>query len=129
MTRWIDAGTEADVRRRKVVVPLDGGESALVLFHDGRFAAFSNVCVHRQKLLERGVILNGRLICPGHQWAFDLDSGWEAKMERCQPMYDVRVADGVVQIDLDSRALRVGPDAGPCPSPDDPAPDDPAPLG
>ncbi len=108
MSTWVAVGSVADVRRRrKVVVPVGEDESVLVVAHDETFSAFSNVCIHRRKLLERGVLLNGRLVCPGHQWAFDLATGWESKMERCQPMYDVRVAAETVEVDLDSRATRV----------------------
>lgn len=116
VSEWVEAGTIAEVRRRRktvLAVPgaIDDGvtpaESVLVLWTDDGPRAFSNVCIHRQKLLERGVTLNGRLVCPGHQWAFDLDTGWESKMQRCQPMYDVRVEDDIVQVDLASRAARV----------------------
>lgn len=132
MSEWADVGPVAEVRRRrKVVIPAgdaatgEAPDTVLVLAVDDGFRAFGNVCVHRRKLLERGVILTGRLICPGHQWAFDLDDGWEATMQRCQPMYDVRIdvrpgAGGdavevpveVVQVDLASRTLR-HPEADP----------------
>ena len=45
-------------------------------------------------------MLNGKLVCPGHQWAFALDSGWEAIKEECQPMFPVRVVDGIVEVDV-----------------------------
>ena len=52
-------------------------------------------------------MLNGKLVCPGHQWAFALDSGWEAIKEECQPMFPVRVVDGIVEVDV------TVPDSGP----------------
>ncbi len=57
---------------RKVVVDVDGREM-LVLAHDGAFYAFDNICIHRERELAKGVVLNGKLVCPGHQWAFALD--------------------------------------------------------
>ena len=36
----------------------------------------------------------GQVICPGHQWAFDLDDRIEEGQDRCQPTYPVRVEDG-----------------------------------
>jgi hypothetical protein len=42
-------------------------------------------------------------VCPGHQWSFELGTGWEAKMGRCQPIYDVKVEDGMVSVDAASR--------------------------
>ena len=66
-----------------------------------------NICIHKQRPMLKGVILRDRLVCPGHQWAFELESGWEAVKEECQPTYDVRVTDdGVVEVDLDSKCAR-----------------------
>jgi nitrite reductase (NADH) small subunit len=48
-------------------------------------------------------------VCPGHQWAFDLQTGWEAIKQECQPTYRVRVDGDVVQVDAASRAVLVRP--------------------
>lgn len=106
---WIDVGAADEVRRRrKVVVTYEGGE-ILVLSHDGAVHAFENLCVHRQRPLARGVVLNGRIVCPGHQWAFDLATGWEAVKGECQPTFAVKVEDGRVLVDTASRARRGAP--------------------
>ena len=71
-SHWVDVGTIAEVtKRRKVVVDV-GDEQIFVLAHDGDFFALQNICIHRQRELSKGVVLNGRIVCPGHQWAFDL---------------------------------------------------------
>jgi nitrite reductase (NADH) small subunit len=106
---WIDVGTAADVAKRKKVVLEAGGRQVLVLAHDGAFYAFDNICIHRQRELSRGVILNGRLICPGHQWAFELGTGWESIKQECQPTYAVRVDGDVVQVDVASRSATPEP--------------------
>jgi nitrite reductase (NADH) small subunit len=105
-SEWVDVGDHAElVKRRKVVVE-HGDHTVFVLLHDGAVRAFENVCIHKQRELSKGVILNGRIICPGHQWAFELESGWEAKMERCQPTFDVEITDGRVLVDLASAPER-----------------------
>jgi nitrite reductase (NADH) small subunit len=97
---WVTAGAVDDVaKRKKVVLDVDGHE-VLVLAHDGAFYGFANRCIHKDRELAKGVVLNGKLVCPGHQWAFALDTGWEAVKEQCQPTYPVRVLDGVVQVDV-----------------------------
>jgi nitrite reductase (NADH) small subunit len=97
---WVAAGEAVAVgKARKVVIEVDGHE-VLVLSHDGAFYAFANRCIHKQRELAKGVVLNGKLVCPGHQWAFALDSGWEAIKEECQPTYPVRVVDGTVEVDV-----------------------------
>jgi len=96
--RWIDVAAVADLTaKRKLVVDVDG-TAVLVLWHDERPFAFQNLCIHRDRELSKGVILNGKLVCPGHQWAFVLDSGWEAVKQQCQPTFAVRVRDDRVEL-------------------------------
>ncbi|HEX6418965.1 MAG TPA: Rieske (2Fe-2S) protein [Acidimicrobiales bacterium] len=103
---WIDvAGAEELRRRRKIVVPHGDGE-ILVLMHEGAAYAFDNTCIHRQRPLVKGVVLNGRLVCPGHQWAFDLATGCESVKGECQPTYAVKVEGGRVLVDPGSRSRR-----------------------
>ena len=97
---WVQAGDVAAITKsRKAVIEVDGYE-VLVLAHEGNLYAFQNRCIHKQRELAKGVVLNGKLVCPGHQWAFALDSGYEAVKEECQPMFPVRVVDGIVEVDV-----------------------------
>jgi nitrite reductase (NADH) small subunit len=106
-SNWVDVGSVADVaKRRKVVIDV-GDEQIFVIAHEGGFYALQNICIHRQREISKGVVLSGRIVCPGHQWAFDLQTGWESVKHECQPTYRVRVEDGVVQVDAASRAVLV----------------------
>ena len=97
---WVTAGDAAAITKaRRVVLDVDG-QQVLVVAHDGEFYAFDNICMHKQRELHKGVVLNGKLVCPGHQWAFALGTGWEAVKECTQPVYAVRVTDGVVEVDV-----------------------------
>ncbi len=97
---WISVGDAQTVAKaRKTVIEVEGYE-VLVLAHDDNLYAFQNRCIHKQRELAKGVVLNGKLVCPGHQWAFALDSGYEAVKEECQPMFPVRVVDGIVEVDV-----------------------------
>ena len=61
---WVVVGTAADIiERRKMVIEIDGRQ-ILVLAHDGAFFAFDNICVHRKRVLSKGVILNDKIVCP-----------------------------------------------------------------
>ncbi len=100
---WLEVGTTADVAKRKRVLVDNGDTPIVVIAHEGSFYALDNICIHKQRELVKGVVLNGRIVCPGHQWSFELGTGWEASMGRCQPIYDVKVEDGVVLVDNDSR--------------------------
>jgi hypothetical protein len=46
-----------------------------------------------------------RLVCPGHQWAYELGTGWEAVREQCQPVYDVVLDGDMVFVDTASRRV------------------------
>ncbi|AUH42250.1 Rieske (2Fe-2S) protein [Streptomyces sp. CMB-StM0423] len=96
MSEWTRVAELTDVsRRRKKLVAL--GEERVALFYaDGDVFAFRDACVHKGKSLARGTVLHGRVVCPGHQWAFDLRTGQADDREECQPRYEVRVADGGV---------------------------------
>lgn len=118
--RWVGVGRLDDVTRRKKFVVADGTDQIVVVAHAGCVYALDNVCIHKERELVKGVVLRDRLVCPGHQWAFELGSGWEAVKELCQPTYTVRVTDaGDVEVDVASRRVASGPSA---PS-DPPAPD------
>lgn len=106
MSLWMDiAGVDELRRRRKVVVRHDDVD-ILVLLHDGVPYAFDNTCIHKGRGLDKGVILNGRLVCPGHQWSFDLGTGCEAVKGECQPTFEVKIEDDRVLVDVSSRAVR-----------------------
>lgn len=108
---WVTAGdARALAKAKRTVVEVDGHQ-VLVLAHDGGFYAFANRCIHRDRELAKGVVLNGKLVCPGHQWAFALDTGWEAIKEQCQPVYPVRLVDGIVEVDVQFDASSIGPPA------------------
>ncbi len=106
---WHLVGTVADVTKRRKVVLTIAGRQVLVLAHDGGFFAFDNICVHRDRELSKGVVLNGKLVCPGHQWAFELGTGWESVKHECQPTHAVRTEG-------DDVFVLVSP--GPWPAPD-----------
>jgi nitrite reductase (NADH) small subunit len=109
---WVDVGDLAEVTKRKKFVVDHDGHPIVVVVHRGDVFAMDNICIHKERELVRGVVLGDRLVCPGHQWSFQLGTGWEAKMERCQPVYDVRVVDGRVEIDVESRRVLSEPPCG-----------------
>lgn len=99
MTDWVEAGpVDRLAKERKRVVRV-GDVDVLVLWHEGAPHALANLCVHKERELARGTIFSGRIVCPGHQWAFDLDTGWCREKEEHQPVYRVKVEDDLVWID------------------------------
>ena len=102
---WVEAGTVDEIRRaRKRVVDADG-TPVVVVWHEDAVYALDDICIHKQRELHKGVILHGRLVCPGHQWAYDLATGYCRERERCQPVHSVRVEDGVVWVNSEAAPI------------------------
>jgi nitrite reductase (NADH) small subunit len=102
---WIAVATTKDLaRRRKLRVEFEGGAVALFQSAD-RIYAMADVCIHQQRSLSKGTLLNGKVVCPGHQWQFDLETGFEEDQDRCQPTYPVRVDGDTVYVSRTPRAF------------------------
>ncbi|WP_308816328.1 Rieske (2Fe-2S) protein [Pseudonocardia alni] len=102
-TRWVATVPFADLaRRRRLRVEVDGRPVALFLAGD-RVVALDDVCIHKGRSLARGVLWQGRVVCPAHQWAFDPVTGRADGRDECQPVHDVRVVDGVIHVDARPR--------------------------
>ncbi|MFL5801100.1 MAG: Rieske (2Fe-2S) protein, partial [Roseiflexaceae bacterium] len=54
------------------------GMELVVLKCKGTIAVFQGVCPHQGTLLAGGSVDNGVLVCSGHGWRFDCDSGQKA---------------------------------------------------
>jgi nitrite reductase (NADH) small subunit len=81
----------------KMVVTV--GETELFLvWHDDQPRALENTCIHRQRRISEGFLFNGRAVCPGHQWSFDLVTGYCKEREKSQPTWHATIADGRVLV-------------------------------
>ncbi|CAI8713396.1 aromatic ring-hydroxylating oxygenase subunit alpha [Pseudomonas sp. IT-P291] len=73
---WILVGVTSDVPEPGDVSTLDIGKSSILLVRDDdeQVQAFRNVCRHRgARLKQAGKSTVGMLVCPYHQWTYDLD--------------------------------------------------------
>jgi nitrite reductase (NADH) small subunit len=96
--QWIAVATTKDLaRRRKLRVELGGVAVALFQAADEIYA-LADVCIHQDRSLSKGTLLHGKVVCPGHQWQFDLETGYEEDQDRCQPTYPVRVDGDTVYL-------------------------------
>ena len=72
---WVHVAEMKDLARRKrKQVEVRGCPIALFLVDDEVFAV-DDVCIHQERSLAKGTLLNGQVICPGHQWKFDPRTG------------------------------------------------------
>ena len=82
---------------------IEVGDKEIALFnYKGDFYAIDNTCPHRGSPLGEGRIEEGILICPGHEWRFELKSGWcPQNPELSTEIYPVKVHEGKVYVRLE----------------------------
>lgn len=97
---WRPVGSENELRRRRTAVVEGPAGAVAVFWNDGSPCALANTCVHRKRELSRGTIFQGRVICPGHQWAFDLETGYCMERERTQPLFRVVSRGDTIYVDV-----------------------------
>jgi nitrite reductase/ring-hydroxylating ferredoxin subunit len=90
---WVHVAEMKDLARRKrKQVDVGGRPIALVLVDDEVFA-MDDICIHQERSLSKGTLLNGQVICPGHQWKFDPRTGQPEDQDGCQATYAVQVTE------------------------------------
>lgn len=67
------------------------GRGVLICHGDDGYFAVDEICPHKNRSMRRGVIFQNELICPHHQYHFDLETG--RCNRRCAPVqtYDLQV--------------------------------------
>jgi len=82
---------------------IEVGDKEIALFnYKGNFYAIDNTCPHRGAPLGEGRIVEGILICPNHEWRFELKSGWcPQNPELSTEVYPIKVHDEKIYIRLE----------------------------
>jgi nitrite reductase (NADH) small subunit len=82
---------------------IEVGDKEIALFnYKGDFYAIDNTCPHRGSPLGEGRIEEGILICPGHEWRFELKSGWcPQNPELNTEVYPIKVHNGKIYVRLE----------------------------
>ncbi|WP_029029410.1 aromatic ring-hydroxylating oxygenase subunit alpha [Salinarimonas rosea] len=73
---WIFVAVEGEVAEPGDYVTVEIGTASIIVVRDddGGLAAFHNVCRHRgARILSEPAGVVGKLVCPYHQWTYDLD--------------------------------------------------------
>ena len=100
---WADLAAEAELARAGKLVVHHERHEILLLWNDGSPVALSNICIHRGRKLDEGVMLGTRLVCAGHQWAYEITTGYCAARDRYQPRYNLEAADGRIRVEFPAR--------------------------
>lgn len=78
MRHWIYVGLECEVPEAGDAVVIDIGKISVILLRDdeNEIRVVRNVCRHRgARILDAGPTVVSKLVCPYHQWTYELDGG------------------------------------------------------
>jgi nitrite reductase/ring-hydroxylating ferredoxin subunit/uncharacterized membrane protein len=97
---WTPAASESDLEEGKLVKGDAAGLAVLLVRHEGRLYAMSNVCPHAGGPLNEGTLEDRSVICPWHASQFDLADGRIIHGPASVPpiLLDARVQDGRVEV-------------------------------
>ena len=78
-----------------------GNKTICIANVNGTYSAMENVCLHRGGPLGAGVILNGKVICPWHGWAWDPQTGQASQDSRAKiSVYPLKIENGDVMVEI-----------------------------
>ncbi len=82
---------------------IEVGDKEIALFnYKGDYYAIDNICPHRGAPLGEGRIEEGILICPNHEWRFELKSGWcPQNPELSTEVYPIKVHEDKIYVRLE----------------------------
>jgi NAD(P)H-dependent nitrite reductase small subunit len=84
------------------------GDLQIGVFHrkDGIFA-IDNICPHRGAPLHDGMVIDGIVSCPWHQWQFQLDDGVCLNIPKVRiASYPVEIRDGTIWINPEDQGAK-----------------------
>ena len=76
------------------------GRLLCVANEEGHVYALDGLCPHQGAPLAEGTLENGKLICPWHAWAFDLQTGEEQSGCESVGTYRVEREEGAAMVVL-----------------------------
>ena len=109
VTGWCDVFALDDIHEGRGRALVVRGTDVALLRDGDEVYAVGGLCPHRAGPIAEGKVVNGAVICPMHQWDFELVSGISTYNPADQlPTYSARVRDGRVEIDADSVPMGPG---------------------
>ena len=108
--RWVKAADADDLWEGDILdVEVEGEQVLLVHAFDTPVKAFQGMCPHQEILLADGKFDpdTNRLLCPGHNWEFDLADGSGVNPQGCQ-LYEfaVKVEDDEIVVGIPQDGAR-----------------------
>jgi nitrite reductase/ring-hydroxylating ferredoxin subunit len=102
MPRFVKAVNEEDLPIGKSIIIVARDEEIALFNYKGKYFAIANKCLHKGSPLGEGRIEENIIICPNHEWRYDLNTGicMQNPMMKTK-VYPVKVARGAVWVGLE----------------------------
>lgn len=100
--KWVLVGSIDDIPRRGARC-VQNGEMTIAVFrtYDDRIFALEDKCPHRKGALSQGIVHDGCVTCPLHNWVISLESGKaQGADEGRTATFPVRMKNGLIYLDL-----------------------------
>lgn len=90
---WVHVAELKDLAGRKRKQVTVGSCPVALFLVDDEVLAVDDTCIHQERSLAKGTLLNGQVICPGHQWKFDPRTGEAEDQDGRLATYAVQVTE------------------------------------
>ncbi|MEC7641547.1 MAG: Rieske (2Fe-2S) protein [Nitrospinota bacterium] len=112
MVKFVKVMNQEDLPIGKSAI-ISAGEKEIALFnYKGKYFAIDNKCLHKGASLGEGRIEEGVVICPNHEWRYNLNTGECPQNPYMKAkIYPVKVAGSVIKIGLETKASKKLPSA------------------
>lgn len=74
-TRWVPGPLLTDFPDKSTKVITHDNDSIVVIHWESEFTAFRNECLHQEMPIHAGYLADGLLLCPWHNWCYDVRTG------------------------------------------------------
>ncbi len=101
MSTWVRLCSASDLPQEGAAKEFSAGSHTLCVARiNGKPLALDNVCPHRGGPLAEGTIENGKVVCPWHQWEFDLATGQATDGSGSVAAYPLRQDGDLVLVEI-----------------------------
>jgi len=100
---WFKIGRKTDIPKRGARC-LKNGDMTIAVFRtaDDEIYAIEDKCPHKSGPLSQGIVHDGCVTCPLHNWVISLESGKaQGADEGSTQAFPIKIEDGVVMIGLE----------------------------
>ncbi len=102
MLKYVRVVKEEDLPMGKSIIICAKNDEIALFNYKGKYFAVANKCPHKGAPLGEGRIEESILICPNHEWRFDVETGVSMQNPLLKTkVYPVKVAKGSIWVGLE----------------------------